>query len=197
MQVVKLSLNDTDRLERFCQICKVYGYMNNQNLISLKWGDQYDLPSQAQYWALVVNDDIVSISGCHSYDHNHKILRVLFRSATIPPYDKLHCGISKNHMNSAPFSLLLPEQIKYGFEYSYEKFWLTTVDNDYDASGKMSRTHRAMILLEKKGLVDYIKTENYYYTNQSIWQINVPKYFEAQSIFINNQNHERLRSSDQ
>ena len=192
MQVVKLSLNDTDKLKKFCHQCQEIGYKNNQNLLSLKWGDQYDLPSQAQYWALMIENDIVSLSGCHSFDIEHKILRVLFRSATIPPYDKLFPGISKNHMNSVPFSMLLPEQIKYGIENSYQKFWLTTVDDDNDVSGKMNRTHQVMKLLVKRGIVDFIKKENYFYIDQYIWQINVSKYFEVQSAFIENQSYARI-----
>ena len=44
----------------------------------------------------------------------------------------------------------------------------------------MSRTHRVMSLLAKKGIVDlHIEEIMLYYTRQSVWKLNKEQYLEA------------------
>lgn len=177
MRVVKLSQNHTELVERFCEACQVAGYGNNSTLAAMKWGGTYDLPSPAQWWALIDDDQILSISGCHGIgDHQ---LRTLFRSATLPQYQKLIPGLSKTHMNSVPFSILLPHQIRWGLDNGYREFYITTSHGEHDASGKMWRTHRAMSLLSKTGIVEHYGEEVVYHTPQTIWRINVERYWSA------------------
>jgi len=152
-------------------------------MAALKLVEGHDLPSDPQYWALLVDDGIASISGCHSYDGDHRILRCLFRSATLPQYQGLIPGISKTHMNSVPFSLLLPQQIGWGLQGGYQEFYITTSHGDHDASGHMWRTHRALELLARQGIVDFVRVEEYYYTQQTIWNLNLNSYNRALDAF--------------
>lgn len=189
MQVVKLSPNDTKDLESFCYQCKLIGYNNNATLQDLKWAAQYDLPSIAEYWAIYKDNQIVSIAGCHQFQSASKTLRCLFRAATLPEYTNIIKGISRNHMNSASFSIILPEQIQFGIANGYDEFVITTTPYN-DASGKMHRTHKAMQLIAKKNIVEYIGDQEYYYVRQSIWKINLPKYYAALDKFLQNNTYE-------
>ena len=66
------------------------------------------------YKIILNNNKIISVSGCHLWSDDSKeytINRVLFRSATLPEYDKIVKSLNRNHMNSLPFSILLPYQI--------------------------------------------------------------------------------------
>ena len=181
MQIVKLSQNHTELLEKFCKECELAGYNNNSSLSVMKWGDKYDLREPANFWGLIIHDELASISGSHSIDPTQ--LRCLFRSATLPRYNNLIPGLSKNHMNSIPFSLLLPQQIIYGAEQGYKEFYITTSHTEHDVSGKMNRTHRAISLLSKKGIVDSVSEEVIYHIPQTKWQINVNSYANALESF--------------
>jgi hypothetical protein len=183
MELVKLSPKHDALLDQFCQECSEAGYTNNISREAMKFVDGHDLPTNPQYWALLVDGDIASISGCHGYDGSGRILRCLFRSATLPKYQHIIPGTSKTHMNSAPFSLLLPYQIGWGIENGYHEFYITTSHGSHDASGKMNRTHRALQLLAKQGIVDYVGEEEYYWTPQTIWALNLNRYNEALDAF--------------
>jgi hypothetical protein len=182
MRVIKLS-NDDNKLPAFFEECEKVGYTNNTSRETMKLVDGHDLPTDPQYWALLVDGGIASISGCHGYDDSGRILRCLFRSATLPKYQHIIPGTSKTHMNSAPFSLLLPYQIDWGIENGYQKFYITTSHGSHDASGKMNRTHRALELLAKQGIVDYVGEEEYYWTPQTIWALNLNRYNQSLDAF--------------
>jgi hypothetical protein len=162
VQVVKLSQSHTNLVEEFCIQCKNAGYYNNSSLELMKWGGHVDLKEPPNFWALIDNDKIVSISGSHSfgvYSPEMPQIRCLFRSATLPEYSRIIPGLSKNHMNSIPFSILLPLQIIHGLENNFKHFYITTSNKDHDASGKMKKTHRAMEIIAQKRIVDFIKDE--------------------------------------
>ncbi len=183
MEIVKLSPKHNDLLTEFCSAAEMAGYSNNKDLVALKLIDEHDLPTDPQYWGLVVDGRLASISGCHAYDNGGRILRCLFRSATLPQYGNIIPGMSKTHMNSAPFSLLLPYQIEWGIENGYQEFYITTSHGSHDASGKMNRTHRALELLAKQGIVNYVGEEEYYWTPQTIWALNLNRYNQALDAF--------------
>jgi hypothetical protein len=86
-------------------------------------------------------------------------------------------------MNSLPFSILLPYQIVQGLNQGIKDFYITTSNGDHDASGKMKRTHKALSLLAKRGIVDFAGDEVIYYTNQSKWKINLSNYYNALKSF--------------
>jgi hypothetical protein len=181
MRVTKI--DNKNILSDFCEKCKIVGFTNNISLETLKLKEGHDLPSDPQYWGLMVDGRLASISGCHAYDSGGRILRCLFRSATLPQYQQLIPGLSKTHMTSVPFSLLLPHQIGWGIKNGYHEFYITTSHGEHDASGKMNRTHRALELLAKQGIVDYVRQEEYYWTPQTIWALNLNRYNQALQAF--------------
>lgn len=185
MKIVKLTDEHVPLLKKFCRKCAKAGFQNNSSLELLKWGGHVDLKEPPHFWALLVNDEIASISGSHYFgDHAPGIrqIRCLFRSATLPKYSNLIPGISKNHMNSIPFSLLMPHQLLHSFEQGDHIFYITT-SNDHDASGKMARTHRALYLLSKRRIVDFESEEIIYSTPQIKWRLILPLYYQALMAF--------------
>lgn len=192
MQVVKLQSSHTQSLQVFCDRCNEAGYRNNGSLESMKWDSCYDLPQRPVFWALIKDQQIISVSGCHRWDNldsNHDQLRCLFRSATLPEFQNIVQGLSKNHMNSVPFSMLLPHQVLWGLENGHRNFIITTSHAQHDASGKMSRTHRALTLLAKTGIVDREGEEVIFYTPQTKWKLNLSRYHQVL------QNFEPIRKS--
>jgi hypothetical protein len=186
MLVTKLSNQHTTQLEEFCDKCREAGYYNNSSLELMKWGKKYDLPDVADFWGLIVDGKIVSISGYHSfgqYDPIYPQARCLFRSATLPEYSNIIPGISKNHMNSVPFSLLLPHQLAHAINNKFKHFFLTTSSGNHDSSGKMYRTHRVMQLLSKQEIVTVEAEEIVYSTAQTKWRIRLKQYLTAIKSF--------------
>ena len=180
--VIKLDETHTSMVEEFCYEAKLAGYLNNASLEAMKFNDQYDLKEVPAFWAVIKNEKIISVSGCHCWADEFEelsMMRCLFRSATLPYYDKVVKGLSKYHMNSLPFSIMLPLQINYGLKKGVKNFYITTSNSDHDASGKMKRTHRALQLLERVGIVKFDNDEIVYSTPQTKWEIHLDNYLEA------------------
>lgn len=174
--VTRLSAKHKQMVEDFCDQCKLAGYTNNSSIEQMKFNGVYDLSEPAVFWAVLEQDKIISVSGCHVINNE---LRCLFRSATLPEYDRLVPGLSKHHMNSLPFSVLMLHQIEYGLDCGITNFYITTSAGDHDASGKMKRTHRALELLARTGMVDYAGNDTVYNTEQALWKINLDCYLSA------------------
>lgn len=183
MQVVKLSPKHTELLLTFCTKCGHAGYSNNSSLESMKWNGNYDLPDKARFWSLMINNEIVGVSGVHKFGEEK--LRCLFRSAVLPQFQNLVPGISRNHMNSIPFSILMPYQISWGIQNNYKQFYISTSHGPHDVSGKMSRTHKALSLLSKRNLVSFSSEEIIYNVPQTVWHLNLYKYLEVLTTFEN------------
>jgi hypothetical protein len=186
VSIIKLNDNHVSLIEDFCKECDEYGYLNNSSIEKMKFGGKYDLIDIPEFWGTMYNNKIVSVSGSHLWptnENNVKIMRCLFRSATLPDYTGLITGLSKNHMNSIPFSMMLPLQINSGFKQGVDHFYITTSNKEHDASGKMKRTHRVMQLLAKNSIVKYAGDEIIYSTSQTKWEINIERYLEALRVF--------------
>lgn len=186
MKIVKLDTKHLPLIEKFCCECKKVGYTNNSTLELMKWGDKYDLPHIADYWALIKHDEILSLSGSHSFDTSDPKfpqLRVGFRAATLPQYSNLIKSLSKTHMNSIPFSLLIPYQISLGIQNGFKYFVITTSHLDHDASGHMHRMNKVMTLLAKQNIVSFEKEEIIYNIPQIKWRINLVNYLKALTSF--------------
>jgi hypothetical protein len=187
-QVIKLNQTHTNIVEDFCIHARLAGYANNASIEAMKFNGQYDLQEIPSFWAVVKDNVIVSVSGSHHWvddDSEPSMLRCLFRSATLPEYDSIVPGLNKYHMNSLPFSVLLPLQINQGLKEGVKNFYITTSNSNHDASGKMQRTHRVLQLLERLGLVTHAGDEIVYSTSQSKWEINLDRYLEALRGFHN------------
>ena len=174
---VKLTQDHTPQVLEFCQAAARAGYENNSSLALMKFDAQYDLAEPAQFWGILEGDKLICVSGCHALAPGQQ--RCLFRSATLPDYDRIVPGLNKHHMNSLPFSVLLPLQVVHGLETGTQFFYITTSNSDHDSSGKMKRTHRALQLLARQAVVDFVSDEIIYHRPQTRWRLNLHRYLEA------------------
>ena len=125
--VIRLNETHTEILEEFCYEAGLAGYANNASLEAMKFNGQYDLKDTPSFWALFKDHKIISVSGCHYwYDdfEEPSMMRCLFRSATLPHYDNVITGLNKYHMNSLPFSVMLPLQINQGLRSCVKHFYI-------------------------------------------------------------------------
>jgi hypothetical protein len=178
---VKLTKDHSALLEEFCQEAAKAGYENNSSLALMKFNGKYDLYEQADFWGIMFENKLICVSGCHKW--KDRTQRCLFRSATLPAYDSIVPGLNRNHMNSLPFSVMMPYQIAKGVEDGVEHFYITTSNGEHDASGKMKRTHKALQILAKNGIVDFVADEIIYSTPQTKWELNLDRYLSALRSF--------------
>lgn len=189
MKVLFLTSDHINLVQEFCKRADQAGYKNNSSIELMKFNGEYDLKEIPKFWGVLKDDTLISVSGCHrwlgkdEYEGLPFMMRCLFRSATLPNYQNIIPGISKNHMNSIPFSILLPLQINDGIRSGVRHFYITTSNTDHDASGKMTRTHRALQLLEKNKVVKYAGDEIFYSTSQTKWEIDLNVYLDALRSF--------------
>ena len=73
----------------------------------------------------------------------------------------------------------LPLQID--FAHGVPIYITTNITND--ASGKMNRIHKSFRVMEQGGMVTYMGDEEIFYTQQSIWRLNVDRYFEIRKRY--------------
>ena len=170
---MKVEINPpTADVREFCKRCSQLGYNNNSNLYSMKW--QWCLDNGGAWWAAYDGDQIVSIAGCHPFLDGY---RLVCRGAQT---QSNQTGLSKHHLSSIPWAVLMPEQIAWcsGVATGETPGYITT-NVSHDASGKMNRTHRVLNRLSEQRIVKYIQTEKVFGTKQSIWQLQVGAYFET------------------
>lgn len=182
MKVEFLTGKHIDMLKDFCRSANLAGFQNNASLEKMKFGGTYDMGEVPRFWGVIKNNQLISVSGCHHWKDEHgapTMMRCLFRSATLPEFNGVVPGLSKYHMNSLPFSVMLPFQIDVGLSEGVKHFYITTSNGNHDASGKMKRTHRALQLLEKLQIVKYAGDEIFYSTPQTKWEIHVDNYLAA------------------
>lgn len=186
MRVVRLTNEHLGLLEEFCDAARFAGFTNNTSPAKMKFGGHKDMPIPPVFWGLIVDGKLASVSGCHKWpdaNREYTTVRCLFRSATLPEFDSLIPGLSKNHMNSVPFSILLPYQVRYSVSEECKDWLITTSHGDHDVSGKMKRTHRALQLLEKRKIVKFHREHIVYHIPQTIWKLNLTNYLEALRSF--------------
>lgn len=151
--------------------CKLRGYTNNSSLSAMKW----DWCLQSGAWhATYVDDRIVSITGVHLFQDG---VRALFRGAQLETRPVK--GLCRYQMQSYGISEHLPYQIE--FADGAPVYITTNISND--ASGKMNRIHRSFHVMAQAGMVDYCGDEEIFYTQQSVWRLNVDKYFEIRKRY--------------
>lgn len=192
--ITTLFLNNEhiDLVEEFCKESANAGFSNNSTIDAMKFGSEYDLGEVPKFWGILKGQRLISVSGCHRWKDpysNPTMMRCLFRSATLPEFQKLVPGLGKTHMNSLPFSVLLPYQLNWGLQNGVEHFYITTSNSDHDASGKMKRTHRVMQLLSDQRIVKYAGDEIFYSTPQTKWEIHVYKFLNAIIDFHKTRQH--------
>lgn len=169
-------------LEEFCNQCNLDGYQNNKSLDAIKL--DWCLVSGGQFFLTYLDNKIISISGCHPLPEIDQFTyRIVFRGATLKQYQNIFNIISKTHMTSIPFLYHMPRQIEWAKGQGYTNFVITTnIDNENIPS--MNKSHRVLTSLSKQGMVEcIIENKTLFYSEQSVWKLNLEKINQARTEF--------------
>ena len=173
-QVWKKDLSD---IEKFLSKCAEKNYNNNKSLEAIKF--DWCIKEGGCWWATYKNKDIISLSGIHPFKDGY---RALFRGAQLEP--RPYAPINKYQMQIWGMYAHLPMQIEWAGWQGNNNIYITT--NVYnDASGTMNRMHKSFQALERGGVVKYCGDEEIFFTQQSVWKVNIKKYFEVRKIYEN------------
>ena len=164
-------ISDPGLLVEFFIACQERGFYNNINPDIMRF--DWCLKEGGGWWVSEVNDEIVAISGAHPFQDGW---RIMFRSAQIKPRTGLN--LNRLHKQSRPWVDHVPLQMKY-MDKDYPIYFTTNKNKEDDASGKMMKVDRAMELLSKRGIIEYINTSMIYNTLQTVWKLNKEQYFEV------------------
>lgn len=169
-------------LEKFCKSCDQTGYTNNNTISSMRL--DWCLKNDGQFFLTYCDGIIISVSGCHPLPEvGPNVYRILFRGATLKDYQNLFGVLSKTHMTSIPFY----EHIPLALEWAKDKaltFVITTNWANPDGIESMSRSHSVLGLLARQGIVDcLIEKMKLFYTDQTVWKLNIDSYFNAREQF--------------
>lgn len=163
MMTKRIDNQQIEQVSSFVRKCEQLGYNNNSSLQNMKW--DWCLESGA-WFATYIDDKIISLSGIHPFEDGY---RALFRGAQLYSRD---VGLNRYHMQSYCFSEQLPLQL----EYAGESPVYITTNIDHDASGRMSGVNRIFYHLAKHDIVDFVRTDEVFYTKQNIWKLNNENY---------------------
>jgi hypothetical protein len=174
-EVRNLHNQDVPSIETFLAECSKLNFKNNTSLETIKFN--WCINNGGSWWGVFKKDQLVSMSGMHPFKDGY---RVLFRGAQIE--QRPIKGLNRYQFQSWGMWKELPMQIEWARWKGTDKIYITTnVSND--ASGKMNRIHRAFSALEKAGVVEHCGDEEIFFTQQSIWRVNIQKYFEVRKIY--------------
>lgn len=162
----------TPALEDFIEQCTLLGWKNNSSLKELRW----EWCLESGMWYATYNDGkIISLTGIHPFKDGY---RALYRGAQLSP--RPIKGLSRYQMQSWGIYDHLPLQI----EFAKGKPLYITTNIDKDNSGRMNRIHKSFTAMAKGGMVDYIDDEKIFNALQSVWKLNVNRYFEIRNRHV-------------
>jgi hypothetical protein len=88
-------------------------------------------------------------------------------------------GLNRYQMQSWGIYEHLPLHI----EFANGKPLYITTNINKDNSGRMNRIHNSFTAMEKGGMVSYQGDEQIFNAMQSVWKLNVDRYFEIRKIY--------------
>ena len=180
MKIVKINTNVHSQLEEFCKECKNLGYANNSNFeaMKLEWCKQ-----RGEYWCAIKDDKIVAVAGCHPLPEvGPNAWRILFRGCELPQNDTFK-GLGKGDWNSITQREFIPVMINW---CPSDQLYITTNTYHEHSNGKASRNHRLMGLLAKQKILDKHSEMMLYYTEQTVWKLNIKEYTRRRSLLKGN-----------
>lgn len=182
LTTVSYSSDHAEALEQFCNQCQTQGYKNNQSVDSMRL--DWCADQGGQFFLTYIDNIVVSVSGCHPLPElGEDVYRVLFRGATLQAYQNYLGVVSKTHMTSIPFYAHIPLALDWIDTGIYKKIVITTNWNNPDIES-MSKSHAVLGLLARQGIVDCLVNKvNLFYTDQTVWQLNVDRYFQVRNQF--------------
>jgi hypothetical protein len=127
------------------------------------------------WFATYKDNNIISITGVHKFKDGY---RALFRGAQLET--RPVAGLNRYQMQSYGMCDHLPLQIE--FANGLPVYITTNITND--ESGRMNRIHKSFSVMAKSGMLTHVGDEEVFYVQQSIWQVNVDRYFEIRSRYV-------------
>ena len=167
-------------LEIFCDKAKELGYTNNSSLKAMKyeWCKE-----QGEYFCAIRDDDIIAVAGCHPLPEvGPNAWRIMFRGCELPQTDTFK-GLGKGDWNSITQREMIPRFIEW---CPSDELYLTTNTVHEHSNGKASRNHRLMGLLAKQKILDKHSEIVLYYTEQTVWKLNIKEYTRRRSLLKGN-----------
>lgn len=163
------------KLEIFCKEAKKLGYENNSSLKAMKFDWCKD---QGEYFCAIKDDNIVAVAGCHPLlEVSTNAWRILFRGCELPQTDTFR-GLGKGDWNSITQREMIPRFIEW---CPSNELYLTTNIHHEHSNGKAARNHRLMGLLAKQKILDKHSDIVLYYTEQTVWRLNIEEYSARRS----------------
>ena len=174
--IVPITTNLYSKLQIFCDKCNNLGYTNNSSFkaMKLEWCKDW-----GEYYCAIKDDEIIAVGGCHPLPEIDKNgWRILFRGCELPK-TSLYKGLNKGNWNTITWRDFIPVFI----DYCPNKELYITTNTSNEHSGKALRNHKLMGLLAKQGILEKICDTVLYYTDQTLWRLNVQEYVKRRSIY--------------
>jgi hypothetical protein len=179
---VPYSSEHLSALEIFCELCERTDYKNNDTVSSMRL--EWCLKLGGQFFLTYYDGKIISVSGCHPLPEvGPDVYRILFRGATLKEYQNLLGIMSKTHMTSIPFYSHIPLALEWAKDKA-STFVVTTNWSNPNGIKSMSKSHNVLGLLARQNIVScLIEKVNLFYTDQTVWKLNIDTYFTAREQF--------------
>lgn len=165
-------------LADFCKECEKLGYTNNSSFeaMKLEWCKSY-----GEYYCALKGAKIIAVGGCHPLPEVSKSAwRILFRGCELPFTDNFK-GLSKGDWNSITQREFIPLMVEY---IPSDELYITTNTKHEHSNGKAARNHRLMGLLAKQRILDNCGDLVLYYTEQTLWRLNIDEYTKRRERII-------------
>ena len=170
MQIKIITDELVPALELFCKKATQFKYENNSSLKAMKfdWCKE-----QGEYFCAIKDNEIVAVAGCHPLPEvNSNAWRILFRGCELPMQDTFR-GLGKGDWNSITQREMIPKFIEY---CPTDELYITTNTYHEHSNGKAARNHKLMGLLDRQGILDKHSEMMLYYTEQTVWKLNIEEY---------------------
>lgn len=165
-----------DMLQTFCSKCANLKYENNKSFTAMKllWCKE-----QGEFFCAIKDNKIIAVAGCHPLPEISKnAWRIMFRGCEIPQQDNFK-GLGKGDWNSVTQREMIPHFIQW---CPSDQLYITTNTHHEHSNGKASRNHRLMGLLAKQKILDKHSEMVLYYTEQTVWKLNIEEYTRRRSL---------------
>ena len=167
-------------LEVFCFKAKQLKYENNSSLKAMKfdWCKEH-----GEYFCAIRDGFIVAVAGCHPLPEvDDCAWRILFRGCELPNKDVFK-GMGKGDWNSITQREIIPRFIEW---CPTDQLYITTNTYHEHSNGKAARNHRLMGLLAKQKILDKHSEMMLYYTEQTVWKLNIQEYTRRRNLLEGN-----------
>lgn len=175
MQIKIITDELVPALQLFCKKAKQLKYENNSSLKAMKfdWCKE-----QGEYFCAIKDNEIVAVAGCHPLPEiNPNAWRILFRGCELPMQDTFR-GLGKGDWNSITQREMIPKFIEY---CPTDELYITTNTYHEHSNGKAARNHKLMGLLARQGILDKHSEMMLYYTEQTVWKLNIEEYIRRRN----------------